>query len=169
MAKISCGTLVPCWPQYPGTEADISRGTKCTEAEISRGTLGSTNQKPLKFLGFWLVELECNEAEIGRSTLCIAADIGLGTWVLQPTRYMGTTADFGRQNPLFLWLLSKCIRVIKHSHAIPPWVAKHSYAIPPPYPKIPTTDYPPSGGAFPIQKSPGKALKGPLTWKKNMY
>ena len=59
-AENSRGTRVPRRPRYPGTKAEIGLGTRVprwpwypgTAAENSRGTLGSTNQKPPKFLGF---------------------------------------------------------------------------------------------------------------------
>ena len=73
-------------PISPGTEANISRGTKCTVANFHLGTLWLDQSEAQEFWGLLIGQGKGTSADFGRGTICTAADISLGTWVLRPTR-----------------------------------------------------------------------------------
>ena len=70
-------------PRYPGTKANIGRGTQGTAADFSRGTLWLDQSEAQEFWGLL----------IGRAK-GTAAVFGRGTRVPRPTWYPGTKADF---------------------------------------------------------------------------
>ena len=109
-AEISRGTRVPRRPRYPGTEANIGRGTQGTTADFSRGTLWLDQSEAQEFWGLLIGRAKGTAADFGLGTRVprpkrypgTAADISLGTRVPRLKRYPGTAADFGRQFPPFL-------------------------------------------------------------------